>query len=154
MNIIGGQLMKLKNCLRKFKDNKKGFTLIEMIVVIAIIGVLAAILVPSLSGYLSEAKDTQSEANARTFYTAAQAAVTSLEIGEGTYVKSATKTSEGATATPAPTGSKDLDTKIESLLGTANYAKFTAYTIKVDENSAVTEVNVTVNGKATTYPES
>ena len=35
---------------------KKGFTLIELIVVIAIIGVLAALLVPVMVGYVAKAK--------------------------------------------------------------------------------------------------
>ncbi len=37
---------------------KKGFTLIEMVAVVAIIGILAAILVPKITGYMKEAKKT------------------------------------------------------------------------------------------------
>lgn len=37
---------------------KKGFTLVELIVVIAIIGILAAVLIPSVSSYVSKAKDS------------------------------------------------------------------------------------------------
>ncbi|MGL5646785.1 MAG: type II secretion system protein [Clostridium sp.] len=38
---------------------KKGFTLIEMVAVVAIIGILAAILVPKVTGYMNEAKKTE-----------------------------------------------------------------------------------------------
>lgn len=133
----------MKNYLKHLKHNKKGFTLIEMIVVIAIIGVLAAILVPSLSGYVNSAKATKSSANARTFYTAAQAAVTSLEtssspVGAGTYSKGK---------------SQDLDNKIEELLGVSNYAKITSYSIEVDSNGAVSTITVTEDGGSeVTYP--
>lgn len=47
---------------------KKGFTLIELIVVIAIIGVLASILVPSMLGYVKKSKKTSDIAAAKTIY--------------------------------------------------------------------------------------
>jgi len=45
---------------------KKGFTLIELIVVIAILAILAAILIPSITNYVSQANRNVALANART----------------------------------------------------------------------------------------
>ena len=52
--------------MAKFK--RHGFTLIELIVVIAIIGVLAAILIPSIMGYVKKSKRSADIAGAKTIY--------------------------------------------------------------------------------------
>ena len=54
----------------KKMKNRKGFTLIELIVVIVIIGILAAIVIPRLGGFSSQAKATAAEAGAKTICTA------------------------------------------------------------------------------------
>ena len=59
----------------KRKDNK-GFTLVELIVVLVILAILAAILVPALLGYIDKAREKQVTTNANAAYVAAQALAT------------------------------------------------------------------------------
>lgn len=54
--------------MERLKKDKKGFTLVEMIVVIVIIGILLAILVPGMFKYIQKAKDKQILVDARTAY--------------------------------------------------------------------------------------
>ncbi|MBR3537825.1 MAG: type II secretion system protein [Eubacterium sp.] len=58
------------------KRNDKGFTLVELIVVLVILAILAAILVPALLGYIDKAREKQVTTNAEAAYVAAQALAT------------------------------------------------------------------------------
>lgn len=66
-------LQKLNNKL----SNKKGFTLMEMLIVVAIIAVLVAIAIPTFSGQIEKANQATDAANIRAAY--AEAALDALE---------------------------------------------------------------------------
>ena len=53
--------------LKKF-TNKKGFTLMEMLIVVAIIAVLVAIAIPTFNGALTKSKEAADLANIRAAY--------------------------------------------------------------------------------------
>ena len=91
---------------KKLKENKKkGFTLVELIVVLVILAILAALLIPALTGYINKAKNKSIVAETRQVVMAAQtlveekygvlsseAADSAITVGESDSVASDKKT--------------------------------------------------------------
>ena len=72
----------LKNLQAKLKD-QKGFSLVELIVVIAIMVILIAMLVPNVVGYIKKANWATEQNGASTVFSAAQTYVTDYYAKNG-----------------------------------------------------------------------
>ena len=64
---------------KNIKNNKKGFTLVELMVVLAITAILAALVGGGLIAYTRLARFEKNEANARTLFQTAQISLTRME---------------------------------------------------------------------------
>ena len=66
--------------MKKLQKNNKGFTLVELIIVVAIIAMLIAMIAPNLTSFLDTASDTTLKANAKTAYTSVNTWLTQQRV--------------------------------------------------------------------------
>ena len=67
------------------KNNKKGFTIVELVIVIAVIAILAAVLIPTFASMINKANESKALQEAKNAYTADLAL---LDGQAGNYKKS------------------------------------------------------------------
>ena len=69
---MGRTMAKMHENRRNGRTALKGFTLVEIIVVLVILAILAAAMIPALTGYIDKAKERSGISEARNVLTAAQ----------------------------------------------------------------------------------
>ena len=149
----------MKGLIKKVRENKKGFTLAELLVVVAIVGILVAISIPVFTAQLSKARKATNQANLRAAKAAAVAEYltdedVSVSTNDGkavyyTYDISAGTATKGDIKTLAtPEGYTPINNLDEDVTGDYKYTDIqVALTINSDDNDSLGNAEVTLYAK-------
>lgn len=128
----------MKNAMQRLKkQNKKGFTLVELLVVLVILAILAAAIIPSMMGFIDRAKKESIAAEQRSVILAAQVEVNEL-YGKGTLDKLATD--DEVVIDGTGTGDKATQTYLEAIRTVADLPG-TIVSVTVTKNKNGTDEN-------------
>ena len=85
----------MKQFLKRIHQGNKGFTLIELLIVIAILGVLAAVIIPNVTGFIGRGEDEAAAAEKATVQSTMMTMMVDLGLTEVTEVTTATNDMSG-----------------------------------------------------------
>lgn len=128
---------------KKLRKNEKGFTLAELLIVVAIIGVLVAISIPIFTSQLKKARLATNQANARAAHAALVAELLDEQktAGEADYTVSTSKIDPlNDTATALAITTDPSDWKVNDTGATADLddKEVTVWTVSIQDNGTVT----------------
>lgn len=94
--------------IRNMKKSRRGFTLVEIIVVLVILAILAAFTIPAMLGFVNDARSKAAIAQAREVYVAGQSAATE--------VAASAANTDGTARTLTETDAEAITNKITSMV--------------------------------------
>ena len=144
----------MKEIIKKVRERREGFTMAELLIVVAIIAVLVAIAIPVFTSQLDKSKAATDAANIRSGYAAVQTEVltTNISSSKNYYLKSDGSVAEATGTTSGAYVTKGDSTKVENgstigglAIGSsgASWTKNQTIYYHVNSDGKVTKINTT-----------
>ena len=131
------------------KNNKKGFTLVELVIVVAVMAILVAVAIPTIGSISQSAKDAVYQTNCRTIESV-------IKLAEAEAVKSSgTSTATGATlkGEQIQTAINNAKLGIQAATGTESTFTYNPTTGVVAKEGGTYTITFNASGVATVSPE-